>query len=98
MVTTLVRNITFQLAIDVENNTINVKGDFKNNCSLTEFTAFATTIIEEALTHSLEEDSKLDIEGQLRIAKICESISDLKQASFEEINELLQEQNNNNKQ
>ena len=89
MATTLVRDITFQISVDLEAGTMEVKADFKNKCSLTEFTVFATTILEDMLKTNIEKNESLTIDQSLELAVISDQVKLLRESSTQQLEETI---------
>lgn len=89
---TLTKSIEFSIFAEKTENGYNAKVDanFKNRCSLDEFTFMATSIIEDVLSQDLGENNDLEINEQLKLVSLLESITALKTASFDSLIEAIE--------
>jgi hypothetical protein len=90
MATTLVRDITFQISVDLEAGSIEVKADLKNKCTMTEFTVFASTILEDMLKTNIEKNESLTVDQSLQLAVISDQVKLLRESSTQQLEEIIE--------
>jgi len=79
----LTRKIEFTISLEEDSQKwkFNINADFFNLCTMNEFTLFASTVIDNAITKTIETDSSLDTDDHLQMIQISESLRILKEVS-----------------